>query len=309
MAEHSAPHGLKAVVTALCANLLIAVGKIVVFIFTASAAMLAEAIHSLADCADQALLLYGNRRSRRRPDRLHPFGYGREQYFYAFIVSLVLFFVGGCFAINEAVQKIRQPHLIEGSVWLPAGILIFALVLETYSLFVALRESRAVKGKKSYARFVLDAKNPELIVCLMEDAAAVLGLIIALISVLAAYLTGNPLFDAIGSGLIGLILIFVALVLGVQMKSLLIGESADEETLALIERELVGGGIRAVIHNKTVHLSADNLLVAVKVETEETLDAAAVAAEINKAEARIRAALPQFRLAVYLEPDTYAPRP
>jgi cation diffusion facilitator family transporter len=307
--EHAVPasHGLKAVVTALCANLAIAAAKVVVFLFTGSAAMLAEAIHSGADCADQGLLLYGSRRARKRPDERHPFGYGREQYFYAFIVSLVLFFVGGCFAIGEAWQKIRHPHTVEGSVWLPAGILIFALILETYSLSVALRESRPLKGKKSYARFVREAKNPELIVCLLEDAAAVLGLLIALVSVLLAYVTANPLFDAAGSGLIGLVLIFVALVLGAQMKSLLIGESADAEVLAVINREMAGGGIRAVIHNKTVHLSADSLLVAVKAEVAADLGAAEIAAAVDQAEARVRAALPQFRLAVYVETDLWKP--
>ncbi|MDR1962098.1 MAG: cation diffusion facilitator family transporter [Gracilibacteraceae bacterium] len=294
---------MRAVVVALTANLAIAAAKVIVFIFTASAAMLSEAIHSFADCADQALLLYGNRQARKKADDLHPFGYGREQYFYAFIVSLVLFFVGGCFAVNEAVQKMTHPHSVEGSVWLPAGILVFALILETYSLSVALKESRLVKGKKSYRRFVLEAKNPELIVCLMEDAAAVLGLVIALICILLAYLTGNPLFDAVGSGLIGLLLIAVALLLGAQMKSLLIGESADEETLAVINSRLVGGGIRSVIHNKTVHLSADSLLVTVKAEADAELSAAELAGEINGAEARVREALPHLRLAIYIEAD------
>ncbi|MDR0912618.1 MAG: cation diffusion facilitator family transporter [Methanobrevibacter sp.] len=303
--ENNSNGGTKAVLTALLSNILIAVSKFVAFIVTASASMLAESIHSFADSVNQILLLFGNKQSKRPADDLHPFGYGREQYFYAFVVSLILFSIGGCFAILEAIEKIQTPHEVSSSLLLPLIILFIALILETFSLSVAIKESKPYKGDKGYFEFIKTAKNPELMVCLLEDTAAVVGLVIAIICLFLAHFTHNPLFDAIGSGLIGVLLICVAIILATEIKSLLIGESADPEVIETINREFVGGKIKSVIHNKVVHLSHDGLLVTAKVEFLPNVKSEEISAQIDQAEIRIREALPQYKIAIYAESDVH----
>lgn len=293
----------KAILAAFLANLGIAIAKFVGFLITRSAGLLAESIHSLADTGNQGLLMLGSKRAQRKPDVEHAFGYGRERYFWAFVVALVLFSMGGLFALYEGISKLRDPHEVEN---LPVaiGILLFAICLEAFSLRTAHKE--AVLHKKpeiSWWRFIRDEKNPELPVVLLEDTGAEIGLLLALFGVLMAHFTDEPRWDAAGSVGIGILLVAVAIVLAVEMKGLLIGESASPEDAAKIEAALAATpGILSVIHIKTEHLSPDELLVAAKIEFEPGLDVAALAGRIDAAEDAVRAAVPTVRLS-YLEPD------
>jgi cation diffusion facilitator family transporter len=298
----SASGGSKAIVAALAANLAIALAKFVGFAVTRSSSMLAEAIHSVADSGNQVLLLVGGRRARREADEEHPFGYGRERYFYAFVVSLVLFTVGAVFAVYEGIEKIRHPHHLE-TAGLAIGILLFAIVAESFSFRTAIRETRPLKGSLSWAGFIRHAKTPELPVVLLEDLAALVGLVLALLGVSLTLLTDDPVWDGIGTLSIGLLLGVVAAVLAVEMKGLLIGESASREAVSAIREALVDGStVTRVIHLKTLHLGPDELLVAAKIAVAPALDLPAVARAIDAAEARVRAVEPLAR-AMYLEPD------
>ncbi len=294
-------------VAALAANLTIAVLKFLAFLLTGSSAMLAEAIHSVADSGNQGLLLLGGRRSRRAPSREHPFGYGRERYVYSFLVAIVLFSVGGLFALYEAWEKWRHPEPFESRWWwVPLAVLLGAIVAEGLSLRTAVRESSAERGSGSWLRFVRRAKSPELPVILLEDTAALTGLVLALGAVTATLLTGNSLWDAVGTALIGLLLVAVAITLGIETKSLLLGESASRENVHRIQDAINGGGRTELIDLKTLHLGPDELLVAAKIAIERCDTGADVAAEINDAERRIREAVPIVTM-TYLEPDLYRP--
>ena len=298
----SATGGGKAVVAALGANLAIAAAKLVGFLVTRSSSMLAEAIHSLADSGNQVLLLVGGRRARREADERHPFGYGRERYFYAFVVSVVLFTVGAVFAVYEGVEKIRHPHHLE-TAGLALGILGFAIVAEAFSFRTAIRETRPLKGEQSWAAFIRHAKSPELPVVLLEDLAALIGLVLALLGVSLTLLTDEPVWDGVGTLSIGLLLGAVAVVLAVEMKGLLIGESASRAAVDAIRLALVDGtSVLRVIHLKTLHLGPDELLVAAKVAVAPDLGLPEVARAIDAAEARVRAVEPLARQ-MYLEPD------
>lgn len=235
----SASHGTKAVVAAFLANAGIAVTKFVAWFFSGSASMLAEAIHSVADAGNQLLLLLGGRLARKHADREHPFGYGRERYVWAFVVALVLFSVGGLFSISEGVQKIQEPHELT-MWWLPLVVLAIAIVLESLSFRTAIKEANLVRGKSGWWEFIRKAKSPELPVILLEDLAALIGLVFAFAAVGLTVLTGNPLFDAIGTLAIGTLLVAVAVILAIEMKSLLIGEGATKEDHATIARVLNG---------------------------------------------------------------------
>ncbi|GAA2103509.1 cation diffusion facilitator family transporter [Actinomadura alba] len=293
----------KAVVTALVANLGIAVTKFVAFALTGSSSMLAEAIHSVADSSNQALLLVGGKRAQRRATSEHPFGYGRERYIYAFIVSIVLFSVGGLFALYEAWHKISDPHAITEWHWVPIVVLLVAIALESVALRTAVKESNAVRGSAGWVQFVRRSKSPELPVILLEDTGALAGLVFALAGVGLALATGNGVWDGIGTAAIGVLLVTIAIVLATEVKSLLIGESASEEHVRAIERAIVAGdGVDAVIHMRTMHLGPDELLVAAKIAIDREDSAIEVAHAINGAEARIRAAVPIARL-IYIEPD------
>jgi len=299
----SASGGGKAVVAALAANLAIAGAKLVGFFVTRSSSMLAEAIHSLADSGNQVLLLVGGRRARREADERHPFGYGRERYVYAFIVSIVLFSVGGLFALYEAWHKVQQPEPITDWQWVPVTVLVVALVLEGLSFRTAIRETRPLKGGQSWAAFIRHAKSPELPVVLLEDLAALIGLVLALLGVSLTLLTDDPVWDGIGTLCIGLLLGAVAVVLAVEMKGLLIGESASRDSVEAIRTALVDGStVLRVIHLKTLHLGPEELLVAAKVAVAPSLGLPEVARAIDAAEARVRAVEPLARQ-LYLEPD------
>ncbi|MET7511572.1 cation diffusion facilitator family transporter [Streptomyces albidoflavus] len=300
----SASGGTKAIVAALSANLAIAVAKFVAFLFSGSSSMLAESVHSLADSGNQGLLLLGGKRAKRQATPEHPFGYGRERYIYAFLVSIVLFSVGGMFAIYEGYEKIKHPHEIEHWYW-PVGVLVFAIIAEAFSFRTAIKESNPLRGKQSWSQFIRRAKAPELPVVLLEDLGALVGLILALGGVGLALATGNGVWDGIGTLCIGVLLIVIAIVLAAETKSLLLGESAGLDEVRKIEAALVDGDtVTRVIHMRTLHLGPEELLVAAKLAVQHDDTAAEVAAAINAAEARIREAVPIAR-AIYLEPDIY----
>ena len=307
----------KAVVAALLANIGIAITKFLAFLLTGASSMLAEAIHSVADSGNQALLLLGGRRAVRKPTEEHPFGFGRERYIYAFIVSIVLFSVGGLFALYEAYHKGHELHAAHGHpenslldsrwAWVPIVVLLAAIVMEGLSLRTAIRETSHVKGDATYVQFIRRAKQPELPVVLLEDFAALWGLVFALLGVGLSLLTDNLWFDVIGTALIGLLLVAVAIVLGIETKSLLLGESASDAAVRRIVDAVTGTeGIDRVIHLKTMHLGPDELLVAAKVAVPAAESAADVAAAIDAAEASIRSVEPIARL-IYLEPDIARP--
>ncbi|WOI59145.1 cation diffusion facilitator family transporter [Streptomyces fradiae] len=298
----SASGGTKAIVAALVANLAIAVSKFVAFLFSGSSSMLAESVHSLADSGNQGLLLLGGKKAQREATPQHPFGYGRERYIYAFLVSIVLFSVGGMFALYEGYLKIKDPHEIEAWYW-PVGVLVFAIIAETFSFRTAIKESNEVRGKRSWKDFVRTAKAPELPVVLLEDLGALVGLILALAGVSLALATGDGVWDGIGTLCIGVLLILIAIVLAAETKSLLLGESAGLEDVRKIEAALVDGTtVTSVIHMRTLHLGPEELLVAAKIAVQHDDTATEIASAIDAAEQRIRTAVPIARV-IYLEPD------
>ncbi|MGP3984083.1 cation diffusion facilitator family transporter [Streptomyces sp. KR80] len=298
----SATGGTRAIVAALCANLAIAAAKFVAFAFSGSSSMLAESVHSIADSGNQGLLLLGGKRAQREATPQHPFGYGRERYIYAFLVSIVLFSVGGMFAIYEGYEKIKHPHEIEDWYW-PIGVLVFAIIAEAFSFRTAIKESNELRGKQSWTQFVRHAKAPELPVVLLEDLGALVGLILALVGVSLAIATGDGLWDGIGTLCIGVLLILIAIVLAAETKSLLLGEAAGTEEVEKIRTAIVDGEtVTGLIHMRTLHLGPEELLVAAKIAVRHEDTAARVAEAIDAAEARIREAVPIARV-IYLEPD------
>jgi cation diffusion facilitator family transporter len=295
--------GRKAILAAFAANLGIAVAKFIGFIFTSSSSMLAEAVHSLADTGNQLLLLLGARRASRPATAEHSFGFGRERYFWAFVVALVLFIGGATFAIYEGIEKILHPHELESPGWAFA-ILGVAMLLEGFSLRTAWREARhADVGGVGMVRFVRQSRAPELPVVLLEDTGALIGLLLALAGVSLTLLTDQPVFDGVATLCIGILLALIAVTLAVEMKSLLIGESALPDEERRIGDALAGGPeVRSLIHLRTQHLGPEDLLVAAKLEFDEDLTMAELARAIDDAEARVRAQVPAARL-MFLEPD------
>jgi len=301
--------GTRAIVAALLANTGIAVTKFIAFLLTQSSSMLAESIHSVADAGNQGLLLLGGRQARRGASDKHPFGYGRERYIYAFIVAIVLFSVGGLFALYEGWHKLQDPHPIEAWHWVPVVVLLAAIVMESFSFRTAIVESNHVRGQRSWKEFIRRAKAPELPVILLEDFAALVGLVFALFGVSLTLITDNGVWDGIGTLMIGGLLVTVAVVLAVETKSLLLGESATEEHVLAIERALAAGedSVR-VIHLRTLHMGPEELLVAAKISVSHDESAGSIAQAIDAAEARVRAAVPIARF-IYLEPDLYVDQP
>ena len=296
--------GTRAIVAALLANAGIALTKFVAFVLTGSSSMLAEAVHSVADSGNQGLLLLGGKRAGREATQQHPFGYGRERYVYAFIVAVVLFSVGGLFALYEAWHKWQDPHPIDSWRWVPVVVLVLAIVMETFSFRTAIVESNRERGDRSWVQFVRTAKAPELPVVLLEDAGALLGLVFALFGVSFTLATDDGRWDAAGTAMIGVLLVVIAAVLAVEMKSLLLGEAASPEAVGRIERALVGdgnAGVTAVIHMKTLHLGPEELLVAAKIAVAADASGADVSRTIDEAEQRVRAVEPVARV-IYLEP-------
>src|SRR4051812_11795080 len=294
----------RAIIAALLANLGIAVTKFVAFLITKSSSMLAESIHSLADTGNQGLLLIGRKGAKKPADETHPFGYGRIRYVYAFLVAVVLFTVGGLFAIYEGYEKIRHPHELESAI-IAIGVLVVAIGLESFSLRTAVKETGHVKGDQSYWSFIKTSRIPELPVVLLEDVAALTGLFFALAGVGLALALDEPRFDGVGTLLIGVLLVVVAVILGVQMKGMLVGESALPHEVESIRRALAeSDGVTRIIHLRTLHLGPEELLVAAKIETDREAALPRVASIIDGAEERIRAAVPTARL-IFLEPDLH----
>jgi cation diffusion facilitator family transporter len=297
----SAGGGTKAILAALAANAGIALAKFVGFAITGASSMLAEAVHSVADTSNQGLLLLGKRTSRRKATEEHPFGFGRDRYFYSFIVALMLFTLGSAFAIYEGIHKLQHPEPLTAPI-VAVIILVVAIALEGYSFRTAISESSKIKGNVTWWGFIRQSRTPELPVVLLEDAGALLGLVFALFGVGLAVITGDPFWDGVGTLMIGALLGVIAIILIVEMKSLLIGEGATPPELTAITTALVAGKVQRVIHIRTQYLGPDELLVAAKIALEPGAPLADVAAEIDAAEARIRKAVPAARL-IYLEPD------
>jgi cation diffusion facilitator family transporter len=292
----------RAILAALLANLGIAIAKFVGFAVTMSSSMLAEGVHSLADTGNQVLLLLGGKRSRREPTPHHQFGFGRERYFWAFVVSIVLFTLGSAFAVFEGIEKILHPHQLESPGW-AIGILGVALILEAFSFRTAVHEARPAKGGGTWRGFIRHSKSPELPVVLLEDAGALIGLAIALAAVIIDTVTGNAIWDGIGTLSIGLLLGVIAIVLCVEMKSLLIGEAASPAHESAI-REAISQSpeVVALIHLRTEHIGPEHILVAAKAEFRGELSMAQLADAINGVESRIRAAVPEAT-SIFVEPD------
>ncbi|MFL6167403.1 MAG: cation diffusion facilitator family transporter [Ornithinibacter sp.] len=307
----SAEGGTRAVIAALLANLGIAATKFLAFFLTGFSSMLAEAIHSVADSGNQILLLIGGKRSQREATPQHPFGFGRERYVYSFIVSIVLFSLGGCFALYESWHKWQETR---GETdfdpfesrwwWVPVVVLVVAIGMEGFSFRTAVHESNRSRGSRTWVRFVRSSKAPELPVILLEDFGALIGLSLALLGVGLMLITGNPIFDVLGSGSIGVLLVLIAAFLAVEMKSLLLGESATpEHQQAILAALTAPDAVQRVIHSKTLHLGPEELLVAAKLAVAPTERADEVAAAIDDAERRARDAVPELVLVMYLEPD------
>jgi cation diffusion facilitator family transporter len=295
----------KAILAAFFANLGIAIAKFVGFAITRSASMLAEGVHSLADTGNQALLLLGGHRAKRDETPMHPYGYGRERYFWAFAVALVLFSMGGLFALYEGIQKFRHPHDVD-NLGVAVAILVLALVLESFSLRTAVKESSHVKGPKvSWWTFVRTTKQPELPVVLLEDIGAGIGLLLALGGVVLAAVTDEPRWDAVGSMSIGVLLIVIAIFLIIEMKGLLIGEAADRGSKEKITEAIESGpGVDRLIHMRTQHIGPDEILVTAKVEYSSSMAIDDVVAAINATEDAVRAAVPAATI-IYIEPDLH----
>ena len=302
--------GTRAIIAALSANAFIALTKFGAWALTGAASMLAEGVHSLADTSNQLLLLRGGRVAQREATDEHPFGYGRAPFISAFLVSVILFSLGGLFALYEAFNKYEEvasghPNELLDSQWwwVPIAVLLFAMLAEGMSFRTAIRESAPMKGGLSWPQFIRRAKSPDLPVILLEDFAALIGLVFALIGVGMTLITHVGYWDVAGTALIGLLLIFVAITLAMETRSLLLGEAATPEAIAAITTALAGAdGVRRVIHLKTLHLGPEEVLVAAKIAVEPTDSAARVAEVIDNAEAAIRAVNPMVT-ALYLEPD------
>lgn len=302
--------GTRAIIAALTANAFIAATKFGAWALTGAASMLAEGVHSVADTGNQILLLRGGRVAQREATDEHPFGYGRAPFISAFLVSVILFSLGGLFALYEAFHKLEEVlhgvpnELLEGGWWwVPLVVLGAAIVAEGFSFRTAIRESLPLKGTQSWPRFIRTSKSPDLPVILLEDFAALLGLLFALLGVGLTLVTHNGVWDVVGTSLIGVLLIIVAITLAIETRSLLLGESATSEAVSAITASLASAaGVQRVIHLKTLHLGPDEVLVAAKIAVEPTESAARVAEVIDNAEVAIRAANPQVT-ALYLEPD------
>jgi cation diffusion facilitator family transporter len=293
---------MRAIIAALLANIGIAITKFIAAAFSGSASMFAEGIHSMADSGNQILLIVGGKRAKRAATAAHPFGYGRSRYIYAFMVSIVLFSIGGLFSITEGLNKLQHPHELE-MVWLPLVVLGTAIVLESLSLRTAIKEANHVRNGKGWVEFVRHAKSPELPVILLEDLAALIGLVLAFGGVGLTVITHNPIWDAIGTLAIGGLLVLVAIVLGLETSSLLVGEGATAEDTGKIRKALESApGVKSIIHMKTLYLGPDELMLGAKIEIAGSDKASDLVKSIDEAERLIREAVPAARV-IYLEPD------
>ena len=294
--------GTKAIIAALLANLGIAATKFIAWGFSGATSLLAEGVHSLADSGNQLLLLLGGRKAKKRADGKHPFGYGRERFVYAFVVSIILFSVGGVFSLYEGFHKLQHPEPIQ-MWWLPMLVLTISIALEGFSLRTAIKESNPPRGNASWFQFIRHAKAPELPVVLLEDTAALLGLVLAFLGVGLTVITGDSVFDALGTIAIGVLLIIVAIILGLETKGLLVGEGASVEDVQAIEKAIISGGeTDGIIHMKTLYLGPDEFMIGAKLAFPAELRFSEVAKAIDTIESRVREAVPAARV-IYIEPD------
>jgi cation diffusion facilitator family transporter len=294
--------GTKAVIAALLANSGIAVSKFVAFAITGSTSMLSEAIHSVADALNQVLLLIGGKRSKRVADDKYQFGYGRVRYIYGFMVAIVLFMVGGIYSLYEGWHKWNHPEPVSNH-WIAIGVLTIAIILESFSLRTAVQETNKVRGKRSFAKFVRDARQPELPVILLEDFGALLGLVFAMFGVSFAVITGDGRWDGMGAMAIGTLLIIIAIILIREMSAMLIGEGALPEEYDAVKAALESAPlVERVIHLRTLHVGPDALLVGAKIAIKHQDSARQIAQGIDEAERLLRLAVPSAQY-VFLEPD------
>ncbi len=302
----AASGGTKAILAAFFANLGISIAKFVAFLFTGASSLLAESIHSVADTSNQGLLLMGGRLAKRDATPEHPFGYGRERYFWSFVVALVLFSIGSLFAIYEGLDKIRHPHEISSPIW-AFSVLSIGILLESWSMGTAIVESNKVRGKASWATFVKRSRTPELPVVLLEDLGALAGLVFATVALAIAEIFDAPVWDGIGTLSIGILLGLIAAVLAVEMRSLLLGEGATKAHLASIRAAIEGTeGVQQLIHVRTQHFGPEELLVGAKVAFDPAYDMEQLTEAINRVEAAVREVVPIAR-PMYIEPDIYRP--
>lgn len=298
--------GKKAIVAAMIANGGIAVAKFVAFVVTGSASLLAESIHSVADTANQGLLILGGNRAQKIADDEHQFGYGRERFFWAFIVAMVLFALGGVYSIFEGIEKIRHPHELESIQW-AIGVLLLAMVLEGYSFRTAIVEARKVKGDRTWWGFIRNSRSPELPVVLLEDTGALVGLGLAFIGVSLAAVTGDEIWDGIGTLSIGVLLLVIAAVLSIEMKSLLIGEAATAKNIEAIKSVVSAHpGVTRTIDIRTQHIGPEELLIAGKIEFDPGLSTERLSTTIDAIESAIREAV-DLEMQIYLEPGIFEP--
>jgi cation diffusion facilitator family transporter len=298
--------GIKAVFAALLANVGIAISKFVAFLLTGSSSMLSESVHSLADSGNQVLLLVGNRHAKRITTDKHQFGYGRVRYIYGFIVAIVLFVIGGIFSLYEGIHKIQNPEEVSNTT-IALAVLTVAVVLESFSLRTALREVNAIRGKRTLWQFVRAARQPELPVIVLEDIGALLGLIFAFVGVGISAITKNSQWDGMGAIAVGLLLVVIAVILAIEMTSMLVGESALSEDIAAIEKALLSASVvQKVIHLRTLYVGPDELLVACKIAVSSEQSGAILSSGIDEAEKFIRASVPHARY-IFIEPDIYKP--
>ena len=294
--------GKKTILAALIANLGIAIAKFVGFAITKSSTMLAEGIHSSADSANQLLLLMGTQRAKREPSSKHPFGYGRERYFWSFVVALILISLGSLFAIYECIEKIRHPHALNNASW-AIGILIFGIFIESFSFRTAIVEARTIKGESTWSKFVVRSKQPEIPVVLLEDAGALFGMVIALAAISLVKITGEPIWDGIGTLSIGVLLGVIAIILAREMHSLIIGEAASEKDLSKIVNIIENNSqVAQLVEMRTQHLGPDEILIGVRVAFRENLQTKEIANLINQLEADIRIELKNAG-PIFIEPE------
>ncbi|GIG55391.1 cation diffusion facilitator family transporter [Demequina activiva] len=298
----SAEGGTKAIVAALSANLGIGATKFAAWALTGSSSMLAEAIHSVADSGNQVLLLVGGRQARKEATPEHPFGYARNRYYYAFLVAVVLFLLGGVFALWEAWHKFQHPEPIESWKWVPVVVLVVAIGLESLSLRTAVIESNKVRGTLGWARFIRRSRSPELPVILLEDLGALVGLVFALFGVSMTLITDDGVWDALGTAMIGLLLLVISIILARETKSMLLGESATPEDIAAIRAAFDASHLGDIIHLRTMHLGPDDVMIAAKVGLAAGATIEQIAEHVDDAERRVRDAVPAARL-IFIEPD------
>jgi cation diffusion facilitator family transporter len=292
---------LKSILFALGANFAIAVAKTAGAIFTGSTSLLAEAIHSYADCANQGLLIWGLKEGKRQPSPDHPFGHGKAIYFWSFIVALMLFSMGGLFSIYEGVHKLQESEPVQ-HVWVAVGILVFAIAAESVSTWGCLREVNKERGDMGLWRWFRTSRQSELLVVLAEDLAALSGLLVALVFIVVSAVTGDPRWDAAGSIAIGTLLVLVAVVVGIEVKALLIGQSVESEVLASMRGHLEGQPEVEQVYNLLTQQLGKDVMVAVKARMRPAATGHALVAAINRVEKSFRGAFPQVQW-LFFEPD------